>query len=379
MTRSLNMRSPKLRSAVLAACAATLPLFAGCAPGSGGGGGSGPTGLYIDQMPEITPVVTPDNDPIYWGAAPNIDPHYGGTLYAGTNKEVPDPRPPLDNDGNQRLRMWMADPNDGRTDRPAVIWIHGGGFAFGADAMHGLAVGVGADYAKRGYVGFSLEYRMNTTLVPSGNSSPALCQWVQDNENPNDPTWLAHFETCKNNVQAATRDALAAVRYLRANAATYGIDPDRIAVAGFSAGAVTAMGTAYRSDDVGTVSYFTGDTPTSTNSKPQAVLAASGCLSPAYVDGSTPEIGAGDVPTSGIASRFDQALDYSCAAHTVQDARAQSLVAELTSYCSTNLHANTLYNANKSATDYQWTTFLSRWLNLRNDVRDPSADGFCAN
>lgn len=360
------------RVATLAAGVSLVALAAACTPPSTGG----PSGLYLDQMPNIDPVVA--STPVTWGWAPNIDPNYGGLLYASSGTPLQDPRPALDADGNQPLRMWVADPNDGRTNRPAIIWLHGGGFAFGLNAMPQLANTSGADYAKRGYVGFAVEYRMNTTVIGNTNRPPSLCQWVQDNKDVNDPLWLSRFDTCRNNITAATRDALAAVRYLRANAATYGIDPNRIAVAGFSAGAVTAVGTAYRSDDPGAVSYFPGDDPTA-NSQPQAVFGASGCLAPYDPTGAIPEIGSGDSPISTIQARYDQALDYSCAANTVLAARSQGLVAEMTSYCASNLHAQNLYDPNKAVTDKQWTTFLARWLNLRSDVRGPSADPTCTN
>ncbi|MEZ5310016.1 MAG: hypothetical protein R2735_05380 [Microthrixaceae bacterium] len=98
----------------------------------------GPTDgrLYISPQPEISPTTlvnaTTDN---VWGSAPNIDPHYGGVLYEGTAYQInSDPRPDL-KDGNQPLRMWVADPNDGRTERPAIIFYHGGGFAMGVNSM----------------------------------------------------------------------------------------------------------------------------------------------------------------------------------------------------------------------------------------------------
>lgn len=49
----------------------------------------------------------------------------------------------------------------------------------------------------------------------------------------------------------AQHDAQAAVRWLRVNASTYGVDPNRIAVGGGSAGAVTSLLVGWRSDDPG--------------------------------------------------------------------------------------------------------------------------------
>jgi acetyl esterase/lipase len=327
---------------------------------------------YLDMVYDAT--VTPKAAPVTWGAAPNIDANYGGTLYAGTPLEQPDPRPPLDANGNQPLRLWVATPVNSTANRPAVVWLHGGGFAKGVDSMYGLANGSGRDYARRGYVGFSVEYRMDTTLVvPPGGSTPtSLCQWVQDHEDPDDPVWVQRSVECRRNVQAAQQDAQAAVRWIRAHAATYGVDPNKIAVGGFSAGAVTAANVAYRAEDVGANTYFSGDTRSVAASKVGAAFGASAC------EYDLTSIGTGDAPTSWIHAQFDQAVPYQCIANTVTAARAAGLVAELTSYCSSGQHAQALYDPNKAATDVQWTTFLARELHVYSGMRQPAADPPCA-
>jgi acetyl esterase/lipase len=363
-----------MRRIALCACAAVLALVAvACIPPN-----PGPTGLYLGVQPDINPVVTPKNQPVTWGAAPAIDANYGGTLYAGTGIETADPRPGLLPGGLEPLRLWVADPHNGLTNRPAIVWLHGGGFAVGIDSMYGLANDDGRAYAQRGYVGFSVEYRIDTTLIGTGARPPSLCQWVQDHQDPTDPTWVARAQQCRRNITAAQQDAQGAVRWLRAHAADYGIDPNRIAVGGFSAGAVTAVNLAYRSDSVGTTHYFTGDDLSVTASKVQAAFGASGCAYPETVGDTTPDyIGADDAPISMIHSEFDQAVPYSCVANTVTTARALGLVAELTSYCNSSLHAEKLYEPNKAATDAQWTTFLARELHLYTGMRPPSADPLC--
>jgi dienelactone hydrolase len=326
----------------------------------------GPTGLYLGKQANIAPKVTPKAQPVTWGAAPAIDANYGGILYAGTSIQTADPRPPLQPGGFEPLRLWIADPNNGVTNRPAIVWVHGGGFAVGIDSMYGLANGAGKEYAQRGYVGFSVEYRIDTTLIGTQQGAqrpPSLCQWVQDNVNVNDPTWLARRDQCIRNINAAQYDALAAIRWIRQHAAQYGVDPNKIAVGGFSAGAVTASNVAYQSDQVGTFSYFPGDDRSPATSKAQAAFGASGCTY--NPDGTAPTtIGPGDAPVSLVHSKFDQAVPYSCAALTVTTARAQGLVAELTSYCNESLHAEKLYSAYKADTDVQWTTFLARELKI---------------
>ena len=49
---------------------------------------------------------------------------------------------------------------------------------------------------------------------------------------------------------AARVDAARAVEWMRANAAAYRIDPNRIAMGGYSAGAITSMGVAFRDSGV---------------------------------------------------------------------------------------------------------------------------------
>ncbi len=90
--------------------------------------------------------------------------------------------------------------------RPLVIWVHGGGWSRG-DARTSAAFsdwpGVLGALAGRGYVVASVNYRL---------------------------TGEARYP-------AAVKDVRAAVRYLRANADRYGIDPDRVILWGGSAGA----------------------------------------------------------------------------------------------------------------------------------------------
>lgn len=352
--------------------AAVLALVVtGCTPKD-----PGPTGLYRGVQADIHPVVTAEDRPVTWGSAPAIDEHYGGTLYADTPKQQPDPRPALLAGGREPLRTWVADPRNGRTDRPAILWFHGGGFAVGIDSMYGLANGTAKEYAQRGYVGFSFEYRTDTTLVGSGSSATALCQWVQDNVDRSSQVWVDRKAQCERNIRAAGSDALAAVRWVRAHASEYGVDPDKIAIGGSSAGAVIADLVAYQHEDVGTTSYFAGDTRSVEKSKVQASFGASGCLyGPDLMAPTT--IGAGDSPISVIHSEFDQAVPYDCAATTVKLARAKGLVAEMTSYCNQAGHAGALYRANKAATDEQWTTFLVRQLGIYLDARPPTAKPLC--
>jgi para-nitrobenzyl esterase len=116
---------------------------------------------------------------------------------------------------------------DTQTSRPALVWVHGGSFT-GGDKTNIVPVDVANTFAKLGYVVVSINYRLlgsNCVANPSGCTGAAI---------------------------EAKRDAQAAVRWLRANAAIYGIDPTRIGIGGESAGAITATLVGLLSEDVGT-------------------------------------------------------------------------------------------------------------------------------
>ena len=84
----------------------------------------------------------------------------------------------------------------------------------------------GHTFAQKGYVNVSISYRLSPTGC-SGRDADAECV-------------LAIID--------ALTDAQTAVRWLRANAATYGVDPNRIAIGGSSAGAITALNVGYNGD-----------------------------------------------------------------------------------------------------------------------------------
>jgi len=123
------------------------------------------------------------------------------------------------------LKLDLYQPTgDTATSRPAVVWVHGGGFSGGDKGSEGYLV---TPLVKEGYVGVSINYRL---LAPGGCTGSGLT------------------DTCVTAAAAGINDGRAAVRWLRANAATYGIDPTRIAVEGFSAGGIIATGVGLTSD-----------------------------------------------------------------------------------------------------------------------------------
>lgn len=103
------------------------------------------------------------------------------------------------NPDGQHLQLNIARPKAGEGPFPAVVCIHGGGFRAGKrESYDGLVVRL----AERGYVALTVTYR----LAP------------------------------KYPFPAAVHDTKAAVRWVRANASRYKIDPARVGVTGGSAG-----------------------------------------------------------------------------------------------------------------------------------------------
>jgi acetyl esterase/lipase len=128
------------------------------------------------------------------------------------------------------LRLDLYRPaGDTQTSRPALVWVHGGGFT-GGSKTNTVPVDVANTFARLGYVVVSIDYRL---LAPGGCVA-----------NPSMPA-------CTIAALEAQHDAQAAVRWLRANAATYGVDPARIGVGGESAGGITATLVGLHSEDVG--------------------------------------------------------------------------------------------------------------------------------
>jgi dienelactone hydrolase len=127
-----------------------------------------------------------------------------------------------------KLDLYRPPLTDTQTKRPALVWVHGGGFS-GGDKSNIVPVDVANTFAKLGYVVVSINYRL---LGPGCTANPSMPSCI-----------IAALE--------AKHDAQAAVRWLRANASTYGVDPTRIGIGGESAGAITATLVGLHSEEVG--------------------------------------------------------------------------------------------------------------------------------
>ena len=109
---------------------------------------------------------------------------------------------------------------DTTTDRPVLVFVHGGSF-FTGDKANVEAQFFCNDMAERGYVVASVSYRLAPTLED-----------VDDDD-----------------IIAAGHDVKAAVRWLRTVADTYEIDDTRIGLTGSSAGGFAVCEAAYNEDE----------------------------------------------------------------------------------------------------------------------------------
>jgi para-nitrobenzyl esterase len=155
------------------------------------------------------------------------------------------------------------------TKRPLLITAYGGAFIFGSkDGTADPAYEMAQYYAKRGYVTAMINYRLLAGGICTGVNSSASCRTA---------------------AIAGITDGMAAVRFLRANAATYGIDPDRIAITGDSAGGVIAAGAGVMANlplDAPVENVPVNRSTPGVSSKVQAFMAVSGGLPETqYIDG----------------------------------------------------------------------------------------------
>lgn len=100
-------------------------------------------------------------------------------------------------------------PEGGATNRPVLLLVHGGGFVSGDKSVMGA---IAADYAARGWVCVSINYRFATR---GGSGTAALY---------------------RRETRASRNDMLRAVRWTRAHARDWGGNPERVLGLGASAG-----------------------------------------------------------------------------------------------------------------------------------------------
>ena len=158
---------------------------------------------------------------------------------------------------------------DFRSNRPAVVFIHGGGFT-GGDKAEYRSASVSADLCRAGYVVVSCNYVLGPKDKPG--------------------VWPQNIAECRN-----------AVRWVRAHAKELGVNPDKIAVAGGSAGGYLALMVGLSDDKTGPG----GDPAAKHSAKVSAVIDMYGVVSFA-------KRGKGEVPGTSPAEQAAYLPESQC-------------------------------------------------------------------
>lgn len=126
-------------------------------------------------------------------------------------------------DRPQKMDVYL--PADNSTSRPAVVVIHGGGWS-GGKKIWGYPVEFAKRMTRAGYAVFCADYQLNEFREVDGKK-----------------------ELVRKAAPQNVFDCMDAISFVRLHAKDYGVDPERIAVAGDSAGGHLAMLAAYGADD----------------------------------------------------------------------------------------------------------------------------------
>lgn len=124
---------------------------------------------------------------------------------------------------NMDLKMDIYYPtNDDFNFRPAIVFAHGGGFIIGSKEAEDM-VALCDSFARKGYVTASIQYRLGIDFTDGNSAVRAAYRGIQDGRS--------------------------AIRFLRANAETYGIDPSKIYFMSNSAGSFIGLHSVYVNDE----------------------------------------------------------------------------------------------------------------------------------
>jgi len=124
---------------------------------------------------------------------------------------------------NRTMRLDLYTPdNDTLSKRPCIVMAFGGAFLVGSKTLQPQLVDFCHNFAQRGYVVASIDYRLGFNTINTASAVRA--------------------------VYRAAQDMKAAIRFLIDNADVYGIDPELIYAGGNSAGGITAIHSAYVSE-----------------------------------------------------------------------------------------------------------------------------------
>lgn len=171
----------------------------------------------------------------------------------------------------ETLKLDIYSPkNDKLVNRPVIFWIHGGGFTYGNNKSQKYVVEMATRFAKKGYVGISIDYRVR--------AKPK--------------------EDAPGTIADAVADAIKGLDWVRSNPERLLIDPSKIIIAGGSAGGMLGCNLCFN------------DRPESNGADKAGIIAFVNLWgSPAPIWGEL-IIDSNDPPTIIVHGTADQLVDY---------------------------------------------------------------------
>jgi acetyl esterase/lipase len=182
--------------------------------------------------------------PLYEGVAPGSE--------NWTQKEIEIKNPQMGgtiirNVVNPSLTVYL--PEEDKSTGTAVIVAPGGGFRLLSWENEGTKV---AEWLQsQGIVAFVLKYRLVNTGQTDEDFQKSMQQFMQEANNTatkHDLKELLKDTNVARTIELAKEDGRQAIKYVRANASKYKINPEHIGLMGFSAGGILTMGVALHHD-----------------------------------------------------------------------------------------------------------------------------------
>jgi acetyl esterase/lipase len=225
---------------------------------------SQPPGMPVMAPKRLPAIPQPNAIPLYQGAAPGWENASQTEVWTGAMGETW-----IRNVTRPTLTPFL--PKRGKATGAAVLVVPGGGFQFVSISNEGWPIAQWL--ANRGIAAFVLKYRTLPTPDSEAEFFGGFARMVGNprlaSERP--PEMVAA-------AQVASADAQVALRMIRGNAQRWGVDPARVGMLGFSAGAMATMATAHveapeaRPDFIAPIYGFMASAPAP--ARPQPMFAA---------------------------------------------------------------------------------------------------------
>jgi acetyl esterase/lipase len=204
-------------------CAVLLAVaLASCASAATEGSSDAPAPVMVDVWPGVAP-----------GSESWTQTELSGQFGSGEF-----PNPIVRNVTHPTLTVFLPDP--ARATGTGVIVAPGGGFLF--LSMKSEGTDVAEWFAARGVAAFVLKYRTRETPPEEAGMYRMFGALVSRSSSGEIALQMAEP------ARYATADAVQALSVVRAHASEWGVDPNRIGIVGFSAGARVATGLLLQSD-----------------------------------------------------------------------------------------------------------------------------------